>query len=111
MLNEFKGFEQRLAEQQKNQNGHADPEKIAKAASMRELAQLKMQITAMQAQMKAMQKQQAFTADERRKDLRVIKEEKRKDVQAIGEQHRENVKTVHEVRRNKLKSFSDGGEE
>lgn len=63
LVNAIKGFAQRLAEQQKKAAQNGDPEKLAKAQSTAQLAQMKMKINQQQAEQKMRHKELEFRQD------------------------------------------------
>lgn len=88
MMNALKGFAQRLQEQRQSQG---DDGSGAKAQSDLLIAQTKAKIAASNAQQKMEHKQQAFIADQQRKDAQVKSDEQRKDFTAAGEVSRRQL--------------------
>jgi hypothetical protein len=109
--NLIKGFTQRLAEQKKQQNSHADPKAIAQAQATMLQAKTKQKVTAVGAAQKMMQKKAAFAAEQKRKDAATALEERRKTIRTIGDEKRKNLSTIAETQRSRIKALREGGSE
>lgn len=113
LMNTVKGFEQRLAEQQKKlaqQNGENGQGELmqaqAKAQSTMMLAGTKAKVTEMTAAQKLKHKDAAFIKEQQRKDAQTLKEEQRKDAAAFGEIQRGHLKTVEDVKNQRYATFN-----
>jgi hypothetical protein len=95
LMNTVKGFQQRLAEQAgaNGENGEAAVAQ-AKIQAMVTQAMTKAKIAEENAQLKNHHKDQAFVADQHRKDLQTEHGERRKDAEAFAEIQREHIKVV-----------------
>lgn len=94
LMNEVKGFSQRLSEKQQAQNEAAqgDPTAAAKSKSIVMMAQTKAAISAKNADLKNHQKQVAFQLDEQRKNLQLVHQLRRNELEHHQQMFQEGMK-------------------
>jgi ribosomal protein S17E len=113
LMNELKGFAQRLMEQQQQQQEaqQGNPEAQAKAASTIMLAKVKAQTNQQMAAMKLQQKQAAFEMDQARKNMETVHSLKREELKNHRQNFNESMsaatRTLSEVRANKAQMLQD----
>lgn len=105
ITNILKGFQQRLAQQAAA--AQPNPEDAAKVQGMVLQAQTKNQIAQANAAQKLQHKNQAFEAEQARKNAALLQDEQRKSVQTGAEIHRNHVQTKAEIEAANLAAISD----
>lgn len=102
LVNPIKGFIQRLAEQQQQQQGGPNPE-LAQA-------QGKIQARVIEASAKSRIAEQAAAQKRQHKNTAFLLEQDRKNAALINDLQRQDAKAVQELQHGQLKTFSGNGE-
>ena len=97
LMNEVKGFQQRLT--QKNAQNNGDPEAQAKVQALIQTTQAKLHAKQLSDAQKMAQKEQSFHAEQNRKDLQVLGDQKRQHTSHNAEQQREDDALNAEIAR------------
>jgi len=100
-LNEIRAFAQRLQEQQSQQNGQADPEKVLKLQMDEAAATQKLESKARNDAQRQAQKQLGFERDEQRKDMQTMAELRRENARLQQELSSRAAEIVLELEREK----------
>lgn len=114
LVNNMKGYAQRLAEQAQKRGGQLDPELMAKIQGTVLIAKTKAQIMQATAQQKMAHKERSFWSEQRRKDFAAGIDGRRKLQDAQVDAAAKDITTAADIRngaRRSMAAFDEGGGE